>query len=121
MPKEDTEPNVPPETSGASSELIPATGFPPQEVLTVFADGVANIAPSQNMIKFYLYRTDPDISGASRYRNSISAQIVMPMDGFISSVAFLHTALARLVAQGILKKELVDSIYSQSADNLSKK
>jgi hypothetical protein len=119
MPEGDTKPNVPPRGSGVP-ELIPATGFPSEEVLTIFADGVANIAPSQNIMKFYLYRTDPDISGVTRYRNSIPAQIVMPMDGFISTVAFLHTALARLVSQGILSKELVDGIYSQTTENQAK-
>jgi hypothetical protein len=42
---------------------------------------------------------------------SIVSQVVMPLDGFIASVAFLHTAVAGLVDRGILTKGHIDSIY----------
>jgi hypothetical protein len=113
MPEEDKKPDVPPSEELPPPHLIPATGFPPENMPTAFADGVANIAPSLTTVKFYLYRTDPDISGAPRYRNAIVAQVVMPIDGFVASVAFLNRSVSRLVEQGALNKEQVDAIYSQ--------
>jgi hypothetical protein len=85
-------------------------GFPHATVPTVFADGVANIGPSTNVVKFYLFRTDPDQTGKNEYKNQIIAQIVMPTLGFLHMALFFEKAVKHFVAQGTLPADLVENL-----------
>jgi hypothetical protein len=81
--------NTPPGVEAMSYELVRAVGFPPENIPTVFVDGVANLSPTRHSVKFYLFRIDPDITGAAKFRNTIVAQVVMPIDASWRPLHFL--------------------------------
>src|SRR5262245_46697378 len=68
-------------------------GFPPATLPTVFADGVVNVAPSASVIRFYLYRADPEQTGKGEYQNQAVVQIVMPVLGFVQMATFFEKAV----------------------------
>ena len=74
-------------------------GFPPATLPTIFADGIANAAPSVSAVKLYLYRSDPEQAGAGEYKSQVIAQIVMPMAGFVHASAFLEKAVKHFVSR----------------------
>jgi hypothetical protein len=73
-----------------SPGTIIATGLPPPGTPVAFADGVTNFSQNKHVVKFYLYRTDPDVGGVGPAQNNIVAQVVMPVDGFVQTVLFLN-------------------------------
>jgi hypothetical protein len=85
-------------------------GFPPLTLPTIFCDGIANLAPSGHVIKFYLFRSDPDQTGKPKYKNQILAQVIMPITAFIHSGLFFEKGLKQFVEQGTISQELVDNI-----------
>ncbi len=89
-------------------------GFPSEGIPVIYADGVANIAPSAQVIKFYLYRTDPN-TGATyppldQYKNQICAQIIMPTASFVQICMFFERSLKQLVTMGIVAQEQVNAL-----------
>jgi len=87
-------------------------GFPHSTVPTIFCDGIANLAPSPHVVKFYLFRQDPDQTGKPKYKNQILAQIVMTVPGFIYTVLLGEQALKQFVEQGTIPQETIDNIKS---------
>jgi hypothetical protein len=85
-------------------------GFPQATLPTIFADGIVNVAPSANVLKFYLYRSDPEQAGKGEYKNQVVAQVVMPMLGFLHAALFFEKAVKQFTAQGVLPADLVESI-----------
>ena len=78
---------------------------PPSQFPTVFADGVMNLANSDQIVKFYLYRLDPSFSNEGKSLPQAFAQVVMSMDGFGQTVTFFQDALGHLVEQGHISEE----------------
>jgi hypothetical protein len=81
-----------PASSGApilTTQVIPASGPPPPGIPVAFADGVSNFAQSKFVVKFYLFRTDPDVAGGGPSQNNIVTQVVMPIEGFVRSAIYL--------------------------------
>ena len=104
---------MPDKTEGAEAQPTesafgPAEGFPPQDLPTIFADMVANVAPTSSNIRMYLLRSDSDVSGANRVRNVPVAQIIMPVEGFVNMAVFLNQAVDKLVNVGLINREQVD-------------
>jgi hypothetical protein len=87
-----------------------APGIPPALLPTVFADGFANIAPGLGVVRFYLYRTDPDAAGRPHYRNQVIAQVVMPLTGFVHASVFFEKMVKQLLAQGAITPEMIDQL-----------
>jgi hypothetical protein len=85
-------------------------GFPLPTVPTIFCDGVANVAPSPHVVKFYLYRQDPDQTGKPKYKNQILAQIIMSVPAFINTGLFFEKALKQFVEQGTIPQQTIDNI-----------
>jgi hypothetical protein len=111
-----TDANQKSDTSGAKTTSVVvthATGIPPADVHTVYADGIANIAPGDHVIRFYLFRTDPDISGAPSYQNRAVTQVIMPLDSFIVTAAFMNKSLDTLVEQGIISRERLELLLER--------
>ena len=102
-------------SSASSYELFPVTtGFPSAQIPTVFVDGFLNVAPGDGIVKFYLYRTDPDQLGAPKFQNQVVAQIVMPISGFIHSIVFAKDTIKKLAANNPTIKahlELAEKSY----------
>jgi hypothetical protein len=80
-------------------------GHPPATLLTIFADGVPNLSPSPQVAKFYLYRTEAHTTGAGPAQNQIVAQVVMPVPGFLSMVAFFDYAVENFIKQGTFSQK----------------
>jgi hypothetical protein len=91
-------------------EFVYAKGFPPLGLPAVFADAVANLAPIGNTARFYLLRTEPDVGGLNKYQNVPVVQVVMPIEGFATTVIFLNRALEGLVDRGLISSDRVESI-----------
>jgi hypothetical protein len=92
-------------------EMVPfEEGFPPPTIPTIYCDGIANLAPSAHVIKFYLFRTDPDQTAKPKYKNQVLAQIIMPISAFIYSGLFFEKSLKQFVELGIIPKGTVDNI-----------
>ena len=85
-------------------------GFPPPTLPTLYCDGIANLAPSPQVVKFYLFRQDPDMMGKPRYKNQILAQVIMPVRAFIYSALFFENSLKQFVEQGTIPQEVVDEM-----------
>ena len=79
--------------------------FPAEALPTVFADGVANLAQSGEVVKFYLTRTDPSTNIPSESKVQIFAQVVMSMTGFIDAAHFFEQALDNYVKNGVISQE----------------
>ncbi len=90
--------------------ILVEEGFPPLTVPAIFCDGVANLAPSKNVVKFYLFRSDPDQAGKPQYKNQILAQIIMPTTAFIYTALFFERGLNQFVAQGAISPDTVKKI-----------
>ena len=88
--------------------FTPATGVPPPDTPVVFADGVTNLAYNKYIVKFYLYRTDLDVNAASIFENRVISQMVMPIESFVATIAFLNNSIATLVAAQIISQVEVD-------------
>jgi hypothetical protein len=90
----------------AIQEDFPASGMP-----TVYADGVTTIQPTPEVIKFYLARIDPNLKADGRALTQPFAQVVMPMSGFLQTVAFFGKMVQNLIDQRVVTKEQVDEAY----------
>jgi hypothetical protein len=93
-----------------SKRILIEEGFPPLTLPTIFCDGIANLAPSGHVIKFYLFRSDPDQTGRPKYKNQTLARIIMPIPAFIYAGIFFENGLKQFVEQGTISQELVDNI-----------
>jgi len=85
-------------------------GFPPTTVPTIYADGIANAAPSPYLVKFYLFQSDPEQTGKPSYKNQVVAQVVMSMPGFVQASLFFEKALKQFVDRGTIKPELIEEV-----------
>jgi hypothetical protein len=92
-------------------------GYPKSDVPIIYADGVVNISPSPQVVKFYLYRTDADTSGQTQQaKNQICGQVVMPTLVFAQTAIFFERSLKHLVSTNVIAQETIDSIRKLFAD-----
>lgn len=99
------------QTVPTSPAIIPTeSGYPPLSVPTLLADGVAAIAQSPQVVKFSLYRTDPDMSGAPSYKNQVFLQIAMPTDNFAQTCILFERALKNLIATNVYSQEKANAV-----------
>jgi hypothetical protein len=90
--------------------ILVEEGFPPPTLPTVYCDGILNVAPSTHIVRFYLYRQDPDQVAKPKYKNQVVAQIIMPVNAFIYTGLFFEKALKQFVEQGTISQQMVDEI-----------
>ena len=67
----------------------------------IYADTVASITTDQDIVRFYLQRTDPPVNGRPE-RVNIVGQIVLPISGFANTFSLFSSALHNLVSKGVL-------------------
>ncbi len=89
---------------------LAASGVP-----SIFCDGVVNVAPSGQEVKFYLYRTDHNTADGQALQQQVSrsqviAQVIMPLDAYIQTTLFFSRALQALVDGGAVPQERIDNI-----------
>jgi hypothetical protein len=93
----------------------PETEFPSSTMATVFADGVSGYAPGPGIIKFYLYRIDPNMFGRKGFKANPFAQVVMPSHGFAQTAAFFMHAVKNMIAAGALSQAQFDEMVNSIA------
>jgi hypothetical protein len=91
-------------------------GFPPANIATIYVDGVANVAPSPATVKFYLYRTDPEVMGGPRYKNQVVAQVVMPTANFVHMAFFFQRAVEVFAKRGAISGDVVEAARKLSSE-----
>ncbi|MFZ1964893.1 MAG: hypothetical protein WAU78_15745 [Roseiarcus sp.] len=104
----------PAKTAGSPEQsayaFTPAAGFPPPEIPTIYADGVANVYPTIHTTKMYLTRADSEIGGKAEIENHAIAQLVMPIDGFVQTTVFFNKVLDGLIASNVVDKQTVEAM-----------
>lgn len=97
----------------------PVTGpYPPCNFPTIFVDSIVNLARVGGVVKFYLTRFDPPMSGNAQANQSPVCQIVMPKEGFVAMTMFFQQQLEIMIQKNEVTRELVDQmkvIVSQQA------
>lgn len=87
--------------------------FPSDGAPTIFADGVANIAQSGEVAKFYLLRTDPSTNTPNDAKTQVVGQVVMAMSGFLDAASFFESAVRGYVERGVVSRERVNEARAQ--------
>lgn len=89
--------------------------YPPQDMLTIYADGVGSANWQHGVTKFYLARLDPHLGATALPAQRPAVQIVMPYYGFMQTAAFFQRIVTRMIAEGVIKQEDWDGIWSAEA------
>lgn len=87
--------------------------FPEPTLPLMFADGIAGVAFSHYLVKFYYYRTDPSLQGTNNSNNQVLLQVVMPLGGFLQAYGTMERLVKQLVSQGVVTQETVDAVISE--------
>lgn len=90
--------------------ILVEEGFPAPTIPTIFCDGILNLAPIAQAMRFYLFRSDPDQVGKPKFKNQILAQIIMPVPAFIHTALFFERGLQQFIEQGTISPDMVDQI-----------
>jgi hypothetical protein len=92
-------------TDGAS------VAYPPPNFPTMFTDGVTNAGYGQSLVRLFLSRSDPSFGEATtETRTQPIAQLIMPLDGFITTALFFERLLARLIAENFVNQARIDEL-----------
>ncbi len=90
-----------------------ASGYPPLNFPTVYAEYVPFITLGSTVVKFYFMRADapliPNV-GEDVPTNTPVCQVVMPLDSFVHTAVYFSAYLENLIASGIVQKEVVESM-----------
>jgi hypothetical protein len=100
--------------------ILVEEGFPAPTIPTIFCDGILNLAPAAQAMRFYLFRSDPDQAGKPKFKNQILAQIIMPVPAFIHAALFFERGLKQFVEQGAISPDMVDKIKQATQVELAK-
>jgi hypothetical protein len=90
--------------------LLPDVGYPPQKVAVVYSDGITSFTPGIETVKFYLSRLEPNFISTEPSKVIVTAQVIMPLNGFLMSVSFLQHVVATMVESGTVTQARVDQI-----------
>jgi len=90
----------------------PEAEFPTPVTPTVFADGVSSYAPGPGVVKFFLYRMDPNMYGRGDVKPNPIVQVAMPLVGFAQTAALFQHAIKTLIAGGALSQSDFDQLVS---------
>ncbi len=82
--------------------------YPSPALPTIFADGVLNFQPGQQVVKFYLFAFEASTTSVSEHRFNPVAQVVMPVSAFLNTVAFFDSVAQRLVKDGVVSQAELD-------------
>jgi hypothetical protein len=113
MSENTTQSAVPPAPDAPTEQpaftFTPAAGFPPANLPTLYADGIASIAPGLHVVKFYFARVASETSGTNQYANQVVCQVIMPIDGFVASIVFLDHVLKNMVENKAIDGTIVEN------------
>jgi hypothetical protein len=86
----------------------PESEFPTATFPTCYADGVSGYLPSSAGVKFFLYRSDPNMFGRMGAKANPFVQVVMPIEAFARSVALFDHAINALIKAEVLSQAQMD-------------
>jgi hypothetical protein len=101
------------QTEQADEESAPV--YAPS-VPQLYADGVSQLLPASQVLKFHLIRYDGPVYGEGDLRMAAVAQVAMPVDGFVHTVVFFERVLKNLIRDGHVTEELVSRLRSALND-----
>lgn len=77
----------------------------------IFADGISAIHVTGNLVRLDLMTVQPQLkSDNGQPVVEINRRIIMPLEGFVQSLATQQDIVKQLIAAGILKQNSVDPI-----------
>ncbi len=88
----------------------PDSEFPDPAFATTFADGVAGYALGPGIVKFFLYRVDPNAFGRGGTVSNPFVQVVMPVEGFARAIVLLQRALREIMKNGAITQADLDKM-----------
>lgn len=86
----------------------PAPEFPAFNFPNAFVDGVMSISHAPGIVKIYLSRYEPDIYASGQSKAVPTAQVIMPLVGFLATFAFFENQVGVLLKNGTIRQEDVD-------------
>jgi hypothetical protein len=81
----------------ASDLVRPAEEFPEGNFPTVYVDGAWSMVNSEQIVKIYFQRIDPNFAGSGRNKANPVLQLVMPVDAFVALFAFFEAQLGSML------------------------
>jgi hypothetical protein len=91
-------------------EEFPSPGFP-----VIYADGVISATRTDHNVKVYLFRSDPHPFAEGGANAMPTAQVVMPLDGFVNAATFFVQTLVKLVEEKKVPTEALSQIIKISS------
>jgi hypothetical protein len=79
-----------------------------QDVPVVFADAIGSQSFGFGVVKMYLTRFDPDPGLVGPSKEVTVCQVVMPLENFVRTVAFLEFRLNQMVQLGAVNSTIVE-------------
>ena len=97
-------------------QLLPMSkAHPNGNIPTLYSDGVSSAQIGREVVRFYISRFDPNLSGSSPAQNEPVAQIIMSASAFVQAVAFLNKMVDGMVSTGIVTSEEKSRLYNFEA------
>ncbi len=78
---------------------------PGNSIPVLFSDGISSAQFGREVVRCYLSRFDPNLSGSGSSQNEPVAQVVLPTSAFLQSVAFMSRIVDQMVHDGIITAE----------------
>ncbi len=98
-------------TAGRPAEEFISGTFP-----TIYADGVSSISATPPLMKMFLFRTDPNVFGRGGAVVNPFVQLVMPVEGFIHTVAFFSWQIEKFIEDKVITQEQFDQAKKAITD-----
>ena len=93
------------------SDERPWAAPPAFSVPMVYADNVLNVSVADHVVKMYLIKDDPSPSAPDTVaQRTPTAELIMPIDGFIRAAIFFELTLNEMVSRGLFRREEVDNL-----------
>jgi hypothetical protein len=99
----------------AGMGIIPEPGYPPQEVVTLYADGVTSFTPGQQTIRFHLARMESNFVATEPSKLVVVGQIIMPLASFLHTAKFFESIVSSLLSNGTLTQDQIDEMLAGTA------
>lgn len=88
-----------------------------QDVPIIFIDTIGSQSFGFGVTKMYLHRYDPDPTLVGPSKDVVIAQVVMPTENFVRTVAFLNFRLMQMLQFGAVTQAQIDEANQFWRDN----
>jgi hypothetical protein len=80
----------------------------------IFADGISAVHVTGNLVRIDLMTVQPHLkSDNGQPVVEVNKRIIMPLEGFVQSLATQQDIVRQLVAAGVLKQNAVSAVETQ--------